>query len=581
MRIIAFLLLITTSALGQYRRGVNVSGGEFGMSHIPGVFGTDYTFNSEKTFQYFSDRNLGLFRVQVLWERLQPVLQGPLDSVYLSRLKSNVAWAKAHGGEVIVDIQNFARYSFNVNGQLQTYVIDNPAADGTVKVSTADFADLWVRLSNEFKFERAVYAYDLMNEPHDMGKGDWRAISQTALSVIRANQDDKLVLVPGNSYSSANRWVSSNGTTPWIQDPANNFAYEAHNYFDSNESGSYALTYDQELKQNSDLANIGKTRVQHFIDWCHSNNVRGIVDEYGIPDSDPRWATVLDNFLAALDAAGMDGGYWAAGEWWGTYPLSVQPTASFTVDRPQMTTLLAHSGHGFLTALSSASISVARAASGSFVTVYGTGFTDQTAVPASLPYPATLADITVQVTDAAGGGGPAGLLYVSPGQINILMPPQLAEGRATMVVARAGNPVASGTITVAATGPAVFTTNSAGYGLAAAQVIRVKADGSFSYEPVAQFDAAQNAIVPAPIDFGAASDQLILVLYGTGVRGSSFSARIGGTDAPVTYAGPQGQYPGLDQVNVPLPRSLAGSGQVNVVLKADGVAANSVALVFK
>ena len=553
------------------------------MNHIPGVFGTDYTFNSEKTFQYFSDKKLGLFRIQVLWERLQPMLQGPLDSTYLDRLKKDVAWAKAHGGEVIIDIQNFARYSMNVDGKLQTYVIDNVAADGTVKVTSADFADLWVRLSNEFKFEPAVYAYDLMNEPHDMGKANWRTISQTALSAIRANQDDKLVLVPGDSWSSANRWVTSNGpnrATPWIQDPANNFAYEAHNYFDKDESGTYALTYDDELKGNPDLANIGKTRVQHFIDWCQSNTVRGIVDEFGIPGNDPRWATVLDNFLSTLDAASMDGAYWAAGEWWGNYALSVQPAAGFTQDRPQMPTLLAHAPGGYLTALSSASISVARAAADSFVTIYGSGFTDRPEAASSLPYPATLADVTVQVTDSSGSGGPAGLLYASPGQINIQMPAQLSEGRATIIVARGGQQVASGTMQVAATGPAIFTANSAGYGLAAAQVIRVKVDGSISYEPVVQFDAERNAVA-LPIDLGAASDQLVLALYGTGVRGANFSIQIGGVNAPVTYAGPQGQYPGLDQVNVPLARSFAGAGQVSVKFTADGVAANAVTIVFK
>jgi endoglucanase len=579
MRGIASLLLAAISVFGQYRRGVNVSGAEFGMNNIPGVFGHYYTFNSEPTFQYFSDRNLGLFRVQVLWERLQPTLRGPLDSTYLSMLKSNIDWAKKHGGEVIVDIQNFARYSMNVNGKLQTYVIDNVTSDGTVKVTTADLADLWVRLSSEFKFERAVYAYDLMNEPHDMGKASWKTISQTVLNAIRANQDDKLVLIPGDSWSSANRWAVQ-GATSWIQDPANNFAYEAHNYFDHDESGGYVLTYDQELAMNSDLANIGKTRVKHFIDWCQSNKVRGIVDEYGIPGSDPRWATVLDTFLTTLDAAGMDGGYWAAGEWWGNYPLSVQPAGNFTQDRPQLATLRAHSPGGYLTALSSASISVARATGGSFVTVYGNGFTDRTETASSIPYPASLANVTVQVTDAAGGGGPAGLLYASPGQINLQMPVQLVPGRATIVVSHSGKQVASGTVQVAATGPAIFTANSSGYGLAAAQVIRVKADGSFSYEPVVQFDAAQNAIVAAPIDFGDASDQLILVLYGTGVHGTSFSAQIGGVDASVTYAGPQGQYPGLDQVNVPLSRSLAGSGQVSVVFNADGVGANAVIVVF-
>jgi uncharacterized protein (TIGR03437 family) len=46
---------------------------------------------------------------------------------------------------------------------------------------------------------------------------------------------------------------------------------------------------------------------------------------------------------------------------------------------------------------------------------------------------------------------------------------------------------------------------------------------------------------------------------------------------PVSYAGPQGAFAGLDQINLgPLPRGLAGMGEVNIVLKVDGQTANTV-----
>jgi uncharacterized protein (TIGR03437 family) len=168
---------------------------------------------------------------------------------------------------------------------------------------------------------------------------------------------------------------------------------------------------------------------------------------------------------------------------------------------------------------------------------------------------------------------------VAPGQINLQMPAQPALGRATFTVLRGAAQVASGGIQVASTGPAVFTANSGGFGLAAAQVIRVKPDNSQTYEPVAQFDAAGSQIVPAPIDFG--SDRLFLAIYGTGFRGANASLRIAGMDLPVQYAGPQGQYPGLDQVNVELPRSLAGAGPVDVTARVEGVAANTATIVFR
>ena len=54
--------------------------------------------------------------------------------------------------------------------------------------------------------------------------------------------------------------------------------------------------------------------------------------------------------------------------------------------------------------------------------------------------------------------------------------------------------------------------------------------------------------------------------------------KIGNTDVQPTYAGPQGQYPGLDQVNLPLSLNLRGSGLVSVTVTADGIASNTVQL---
>ena len=51
---------------------------------------------------------------------------------------------------------------------------------------------------------------------------------------------------------------------------------------------------------------------------------------------------------------------------------------------------------------------------------------------------------------------------------------------------------------------------------------------------------------------------------------------MGGANAQVLYAGPQGAFVGEDQVNVLIPRSLAGSGSVPVVLTAYGESSNAV-----
>ena len=581
---LALFLLLAAPCFGQYSRGVNLAGAEFGDTKIPGVMNTDYTYNSEGSFRYFAAKSLTLIRVPIRWERIQPVLGGPLDSTNLNALKRNITWAKTNGAKVIIDPHNYGRYKINEGGVLKEYVIDNPY-DSVVKVSSADFQDLWVRLSNEFKAEPAVYAYDLMNEPHDMGKADWKAISQAALTAIRNNGDNKLVMVPGDAWSAAHRWPSVHGPTTWISDPANNFMYEAHQYFDNDNSGTYKRTYDQELAAEPNLATLGQTRVAQFVDWCNSNGVRGFLGEFGVPNTDPRWLTVLDNFLSALDAAGFDAAYWAAGEWWGNYALSVQPQSSYTIERPQLWTLLRHLAPGAFTTVSAASPSGLWLAPDSLVFGYGAGLAGATQRASALPLPTVLADTQVELTDSAGMRALAPLVVVSPVQANYLVPGETALGRVNVSVTNKGKVVGAGALYLDKVAPALFAANGDGQGVAAAQIVRMKADGTQRYEPVARLDAGQNKFVPLPIDFGEASDRLFLLLYGTGFRNlsglSGASLQIGAVTEPLSYAGKQPEFPGLDQANAELPRSLAGAGEVAVVFKVDGKTANRLALAFR
>jgi uncharacterized protein (TIGR03437 family) len=74
------------------------------------------------------------------------------------------------------------------------------------------------------------------------------------------------------------------------------------------------------------------------------------------------------------------------------------------------------------------------------------------------------------------------------------------------------------------------------------------------------------------------------VLYGTGIRGAlqdNVSVKIGNITAPLYYAGPQGFYPGLDQVNAALPSALRGRGQLVVTVTVNGQATNMAQLAFK
>jgi uncharacterized protein (TIGR03437 family) len=59
------------------------------------------------------------------------------------------------------------------------------------------------------------------------------------------------------------------------------------------------------------------------------------------------------------------------------------------------------------------------------------------------------------------------------------------------------------------------------------------------------------------------------------------SASVDGVLQEVLYAGAQGAFAGLDQVNVRLSRNLAGRGLVDVSLIVDGKMANTVKIHMK
>jgi len=88
-----------------------------------------------------------------------------------------------------------------------------------------------------------------------------------------------------------------------------------------------------------------------------------------------------------------------------------------------------------------------------------------------------------------------------------------------------------------------------------------------------------------PIDLGPelgnATDQVFLILFGTGIRlRQTASATIGGTFSELPFVGPS-TFIGVDQCNVRIPRSLAGRGNADVVITADGRVSNAVRVNIK
>jgi uncharacterized protein (TIGR03437 family) len=217
-------------------------------------------------------------------------------------------------------------------------------------------------------------------------------------------------------------------------------------------------------------------------------------------------------------------------------------------------------------------------APGSLASAFGKQIGASTEAATILPLTTTLGGVRVSVMDSAKASRLALLFYVSPNQINFVVPDGTAAGMATVTILNGDATPPSTTVLVATVAPGLFTANSQGTGVAAALAIRrVIATQTDTEVPVFHCDA--NACGSDPIDLDAASN-VFLELFGTGIRGrtalAKVSATIGGTTVDVLFAGAQGQFPGLDQVNLMLPLTLKAKGETEVVLIVDGQVANKV-----
>ncbi len=237
---------------------------------------------------------------------------------------------------------------------------------------------------------------------------------------------------------------------------------------------------------------------------------------------------------------------------------------------------------GTLANVSAASFAAAPIASEAIAAAFGVNLATTTAVATSMPLPTSLAGTTVEVTDSAGIKRLAPLFFVSSGQVNYQIPPGTANGVATVVITSGDATVSSDTVNITQVAPGIFAANANGQGVAAAVALRVRSDGSQLYEQVAQFDPAQNKFVSRPISLGSDTDQVFLILFGTGIRRhddlSQVKVSLGGAEVGATFAGAQGHFTGLDQVNVPIARSLRGRGEIDVILRIGAQTANTVSI---
>ena len=224
-----------------------------------------------------------------------------------------------------------------------------------------------------------------------------------------------------------------------------------------------------------------------------------------------------------------------------------------------------------------ASFAIGKTAPEAWASLFGTNWATGTFAPTTPTLPTNLGGVSVEVTDSAGVKRPSLLSLVSPQQINFVVPAGSKTGAGTVTVTKSGGQKVILPVQIDPVAPGLFSANGSGAGVAAAVAVRITAQGQQTSQLIYTCTGGAGTCTATPISLGADSDQVILLLFGTGVRGASkVTATIGGQACDVLGFAAQSEYPGLDQINVRIARSLAGKGEVPVALTVDGKLANTV-----
>ena len=193
-----------------------------------------------------------------------------------------------------------------------------------------------------------------------------------------------------------------------------------------------------------------------------------------------------------------------------------------------------------------------KVAPGTWVAIFGTRLAPSAVSAVSVPFPPVLNGVSVTVNGIA-----APLAFVSPGQINALIPFEAAalsgfqKTDVPVVVNTPDGKSAAFPLTLSATAPAVFTKNLLGSGDALALDANFQAIATLGTEPIILYATGLGATTPAARTdaLGAGAEPLNRV--------NGVSVSIGESPATILYAGLAPGLHGIYQLNV-VPKPVTG-----------------------
>lgn len=308
--------------------GVNLASAEFGEV-VPGQYGKAYVYPSPKEVDYFAGLGFNCFRLPFLWERLQPDLNGPLNSKEKARLEALVAYITSMGLTAVIDPHNYARRRIRGDEWSKEHLI------GSQLVPTDSFVDLWLRLAELFKDDDGV-VFGLMNEPYGISAAQWLSVANRTIGAIRSVGAKNLITVPGTQWSGAHSWYRSGNTAlENVIDPLERYVIEVHQYFDDDSSGKSPVAVS---------GSCGSERLREFQNWARQRRVKAFLGEFGGADNPASHNALADicQEMSANPDVWLGWAAWAAGPMWpDDYIFYLGPDSNGRL-RPQTRILAEH-----------------------------------------------------------------------------------------------------------------------------------------------------------------------------------------------------------------------------------------------
>ena len=278
--------------------GVNLAGLEFGS----GLDSNAYVSNPEHHYDFWANEaGANVIRLPFKWERLQNDKFGEFDETYLGYLKDAVEHAAERGMVLILDMHNYAK----------GYGSSMSSDDSLLPA----YQDVWQKLAEEFKDDANVW-FNIMNEPHSIDADRWMEFAQAATDKIRATGATNKIIVPTVDWSGAHQFNYDNSGAKEAAyesyyDPANNFAFEVHQYLDGDNSGFSPIA------QSGKGANV----LDGVTEWARENDFDIFLGEFGVSYDGGSQVEAQAMLQHMADNSDVFLGWtaWAAGEWWGNY----------------------------------------------------------------------------------------------------------------------------------------------------------------------------------------------------------------------------------------------------------------------